>query len=113
LVVTGALLMLIVHVLRKHRRSGLVAPALLLIGLLISQLTLGILTVLLRKPADIASAHVAVGALTLVTTFVLTVRACRLYSQRFRIRQAGFEIRARSVEELPWHGLPAHAAGAK
>jgi heme A synthase len=40
--------------------------------------TLGILTVLLRKPADVASAHVAVGALILVTTFTLAVRAWRL-----------------------------------
>jgi heme A synthase len=47
-----------------------------LIGvLLITQITLGILTVLLKKPADVASTHVAVGALTLMTTFVLLVRA--------------------------------------
>jgi hypothetical protein len=30
---------------------------------------------LLRKPADIASAHVAVGALLLVTTWVIAMRA--------------------------------------
>ncbi|QOV91315.1 COX15/CtaA family protein [Humisphaera borealis] len=50
-------------------------PALILIPLLLTQLTLGILTVLLHKPADIASLHVAVGALVLVTTFSLAVRA--------------------------------------
>jgi hypothetical protein len=33
----------------------------------------------MRKPADIASLHVAVGALVLVTSFVITLRAGRLY----------------------------------
>jgi heme A synthase len=51
-----------------------------LVLLLITQLTLGVLTVILRKPADIASLHVAVGALTLLVTFVLAARAVRLYS---------------------------------
>jgi hypothetical protein len=40
-----------------------------------------VLTVLLQKPADITSAHVAVGALVLLTTFVLAVRSMRLYSR--------------------------------
>ena len=53
---------------------------------------LGVLTVLLHKPADIASAHVAVGALTLMTTFVLTARACRLYSRKYRTVESGFEV---------------------
>ncbi|HEY1923382.1 MAG TPA: COX15/CtaA family protein [Tepidisphaeraceae bacterium] len=43
--------------------------------LLVAQVTLGILTVLMRKPADIASAHVAVGSLLLVTNWVIAVRA--------------------------------------
>ncbi len=91
IVVTGTLLPLIVLVLRQHRLAGLLSPAVLLIGLLLTQLTLGVLTILLHKPADIASAHVAVGALTLMTTFVLTARACRLYSPRFRSEKSGFE----------------------
>ena len=53
------------------------ATAILMASLLPVQVTLGLLTVILRKPADVASAHVAVGALLLVTTFVLTVRAAR------------------------------------
>jgi hypothetical protein len=47
-----------------------------------------VLTVLWRKPADVASLHVAVGALTLVTTFVLTVRAARLYARRRAVAPA-------------------------
>jgi cytochrome c oxidase assembly protein subunit 15 len=49
-----------------------------LILLLVAQITLGVLTIVQRKPADIASAHVAVGALTLFTTFVLCVRVARI-----------------------------------
>jgi heme A synthase len=59
--------------------------------LLSAQIALGATTVLLRKPADIASAHVAVGALCLVTTFVIMVRAIRLYAPLPR-RRKGFEI---------------------
>jgi cytochrome c oxidase assembly protein subunit 15 len=50
------------------------------LALLVIQVTLGILTVLLRKPADIASAHVAVGALLLVTTWVIAMRAIGIVS---------------------------------
>ena len=80
LLVTLFVVTLAVVALRKHRRPGLAGVAWMLLVLLLTQLTLGVLTVLLRKPADIASAHVAVGALVLVTTFVLAVRSMRLYS---------------------------------
>jgi len=69
-------------VARYRKQPGLVRPALLLIVLLGTQITLGVLTVLWRKPADVASAHVAVGALVLVTSFVLTVSAARLNGPR-------------------------------
>ena len=77
--VTAALVLLIIKTVRM-RNPALNRPARAIIFLLITQLTLGVLTVILRKPADMASAHVAVGALTLLTTFVLMVRALRLYS---------------------------------
>src|SRR3954451_5185409 len=78
-------------------RSMLIRPAWLLLALLLTQLTLGAATVLLRKPADVASAHVAVGALTLMMTFVLTVRAVRLY----RPRRVPDRAPARAYEVLP------------
>ena len=72
-------------VIRRYRmQPRLLRPALLLVFLLAAQLTLGVLSVLLRKPADVASAHVAVGALVLVSSFVLTARAARLYGMRRR-----------------------------
>ena len=70
-------------VLRQHRNradaAGIVRGAILLIGLVCAQIVLGGLTVLLRKPADLASLHVAVGALTLVTAFLTTARTARMY----------------------------------
>lgn len=65
-------------VLRSKKRAGLTPAAVTLIVLLAAQVTLGILTVLLRKPADVASTHVAIGALVLVTSFFMTVRLIRM-----------------------------------
>jgi cytochrome c oxidase assembly protein subunit 15 len=79
LLVSAAIVTLSCVILRKHRKQGLTRPAILLLILLATQITLGVLTVLLKKPADLASAHVAVGALVLVTTFVLAVRSMRVY----------------------------------
>jgi len=79
LIVSAFTVTLSLIVLRMHRITGLTRPAILLLILLATQLTLGVLTVLWKKPADLASAHVAVGALVLVTTFVLAVRAMRIY----------------------------------
>lgn len=83
--VSAAIIVLAARVIRHHRRhAALLRPAIMLCVLLLVQLTLGILTVLLKKPADIASSHVAVGALVLLTSFVLAARAFRLYSPRWR-----------------------------
>jgi len=89
---------------------GLKAPALLLPILLTAQVTLGILTVLLRKPADIATLHVVVGALVLLTTFILTVRAMRLFTPRAGLTVA--ESREKS-EQLGFRTFAATDAGQK
>jgi cytochrome c oxidase assembly protein subunit 15 len=83
LLVTGFVLSFAIVILRRHRRAGLAGAAAALLLLLATQLTLGILTVLLRKPADVASLHVATGALVLMTSFLLTARAFRLYRPRW------------------------------
>jgi len=80
LIVSIAVVGLALHVFLFHRhRRELKWPAGLIVALLIAQLVLGLATVYYRKPADVASSHVAVGALVLMTSFVLTVRAKRLY----------------------------------
>jgi cytochrome c oxidase assembly protein subunit 15 len=88
LLVTSMILTLFAETL-SHRRSyprAVKSPAHLLVVLVAAQVTLGILTIVLRKPADVASLHVAVGALVLVTSFVLSVRCLRLYSSAMRER---------------------------
>lgn len=100
LLVTVLVLALAATVLRRYRmHPRLLRPAALLVVLLAAQLTLGMLTVLLGKPADVASAHVAVGALVLVTSFVLTVRAARLY------RDSRPSLKAASTEHVKASGL--------
>ncbi|HSV15436.1 MAG TPA: COX15/CtaA family protein, partial [Tepidisphaeraceae bacterium] len=91
IVVTIALVTLIGVILLRHRRTLLI-PAVTLSLLLLGQLTLGVLTVYFRKPADIASLHVAVGALVLVTTFSIAVAAMRLYSLRSSTATPGSEV---------------------
>ncbi len=84
IVVSITLVGLIVKIFRHHRdQSALTIPATVLGVLLTTQVTLGILTVYWRKPADVASLHVATGALVLVTSFLIAVRAIRLYSLHF------------------------------
>ena len=51
----------------RESRAVVISAAILLV-LVTTQFTLGVLTVYWQKPADIASLHVAVGALTLLTT---------------------------------------------
>lgn len=84
IIVTALIIAAVVSSFRRQV-TGLRNPAIALIVLLTAQLTLGVLTVLWRKPADIASLHVATGALTLMTTFVLTMRSARLYWSTRRV----------------------------
>jgi cytochrome c oxidase assembly protein subunit 15 len=91
------------HVLyHHHRRRELVRPAVLLLVLVALQITLGALTVLSQKQFIINSLHVVNGALVLVTSLVLTLRAHRSQFEReqrgsvsnntaptLRVREAG------------------------
>jgi cytochrome c oxidase assembly protein subunit 15 len=103
LIVTGAISILLIEIFKNRRfyPSAIKRPAILLLLLLVTQITLGVLTILLRKPADVASAHVAVGALVLVTCFVLSVRGLRLYASAMRGRRASDRstLSARSLAE--------------
>ena len=72
-------LILISYRRTRHLDRGTARAALAVAGLVSAQFTLGVLTVYLRKPADIASLHVATGALLLMTTVVLTTRVARLH----------------------------------
>ncbi len=81
LCVTAVLLLLAKTIFTRHRdEPALVRPALAVLVLLVTQISLGVWTVYRSKPADIASLHVAVGASVLATTFLIAVRSVRLYS---------------------------------
>jgi cytochrome c oxidase assembly protein subunit 15 len=78
LVATVLIVVTTSHVFHHHRRRGeLLRPSLLLLLLLAAQITLGALTVLTAKQYLINSLHVVTGALVLVTSLVLTLRAHR------------------------------------
>jgi cytochrome c oxidase assembly protein subunit 15 len=83
--VSIAVILLAVRILRRRATGGLTRPAWALLVLLSIQLTLGVLTVLLKKPADVASYHVAVGAAVLATTFLIAARSMRLYGRAARL----------------------------
>jgi cytochrome c oxidase assembly protein subunit 15 len=81
IVVVAAVLGLAINILLRHRhtaRGWLIRPAIAIIILLVIQVTLGISTVLMGKPADVATAHLAVGALVLMSAVVLMTRIERL-----------------------------------
>jgi len=78
LVVSTMVLATAGHVFYHHaRRRALVGPALILVGLVCVQVTLGALTVLSQKHYIINSLHVVTGGLVLITSLVLTLRAHR------------------------------------
>ena len=94
----GAVLVTIAALLASHlafRRSqhepAVWRIALLVPIVLVGQITLGVLTILWRKPADIATAHQALGAIFLVSAVVLLARVSRaaatLPSGRLRLRK--------------------------
>ncbi|MBC7783671.1 MAG: COX15/CtaA family protein, partial [Burkholderiales bacterium] len=67
-IVTIAVLATLISVFRNLRRHrAIFGLAVILTGLVITQFCIGVLTVYLQKPADIASLHVAIGAVTFMT----------------------------------------------
>jgi cytochrome c oxidase assembly protein subunit 15 len=79
LVVTLAIAATVGHVYYHHRaRRELRRPATLIICLLLTQVTLGAFVIWSEKNVAVNTAHVVVGALTLATSLVLTLRSYRV-----------------------------------
>lgn len=75
LIVMLAIAATVGHVVYHHRRRAeLRRPAIALACLVIAQVTLGAAVIWSQKHVGINTAHVAVGALTLATSLVLTLR---------------------------------------
>ena len=69
----------VARILSRYRAERrLRRPALLLVGLVLLQLTLGALTIWTRRAVLPMTAHVAVGAAVLATSVVVMLRAARL-----------------------------------
>jgi cytochrome c oxidase assembly protein subunit 15 len=80
LVVSAFVIALAGCILIRRSGGGVAGPARTMLVLLAAQVTLGVCTVHYGKPADIASAHVATGALLLATAVLIAVRTARLRS---------------------------------
>jgi heme a synthase len=79
LLVTLAVIATAAHVLYHHRaRRRLARPAMLILGLVAAQVTLGALTVLTKRDIWINSVHLVCGALVLATSIVITLRSWRI-----------------------------------
>jgi cytochrome c oxidase assembly protein subunit 15 len=93
LIVTLAIAATVGHVWYHHRgRPDLRRPAMLLASLVLIQVSLGALVIWSEKDVAINTAHVVVGALTLATSLVLTLRSYRVRfenaaSAAVRVRQ--------------------------
>lgn len=78
--VSLCVLALVALIFKRFRDRGELLPlGAVLFVLLVLQAFLGAWTVLSRKAADVATAHVAVGALLLATSFVITLLSYKLF----------------------------------
>ena len=101
-VATALIVATTAHVFVHHRRRpGLVLPSVLLIMLLAAQITLGALTVLTGKQYIINSLHVVTGAFVLVTSLVLTLRACRARFADAGVQPSRVEAAGRQIASGP------------
>jgi len=81
-VVTSMIVWTFVRIARSYSHHSLLfKPAGVMLGLVAVQLTLGALTVLTAKAVLPTTAHVLIGALTLGTSFLLTLRAYAMLRQ--------------------------------
>ncbi|MGH7905436.1 MAG: COX15/CtaA family protein [Candidatus Binataceae bacterium] len=80
LVVTIFIIWTAARIFRVHREEPLLSrPAIGLLVLLAIQITLGALTILSRRAVIPTTAHVAVGAAVLATSFAITLRVFRVF----------------------------------
>ena len=91
--------------------SALTRLSLVWLAFILLQALLGVLTILKNKPADIATAHVAIGALSLLTGSMLTLVALRRLSNPYVLSartSLPLPVRNERGEGHPISGAPAH-----
>jgi cytochrome c oxidase assembly protein subunit 15 len=100
LVVTALVVLLVVRVARHYgKNAAFRRPALFLSGTLAAQVFLGALTIWTRKSVVPTTAHVALGAVVLATSLVITLRAWRFAPWRL------------SPDAVEAHGEVKHPSG--
>jgi heme a synthase len=105
LIVTLAIAATVGHVLFHHpRRRELRRPALIMSALVLVQITLGAFVIWSQKNVAINTAHVVVGALTLASSLVLTLRCHRV---RFQDAAAPARLRQPLAPDLHESGVHA------
>ena len=106
LIVTLAIAATSGHVFYHHsHRPELRRPAAILVCLVLTQVTLGAYVIWSEKNVAINTAHVVVGALTLATSLVLTLRSYRAHFDR----TAAVSVRARQPVAAKLGQSGAHA----
>jgi cytochrome c oxidase assembly protein subunit 15 len=87
--IAAVILALAVVLVWRARHSAVRRLAQFLLGMILVQITLGICTIWFNKPADVATAHMALGALTLVASSLL---AFLFFSARGALRDESLEF---------------------
>jgi cytochrome c oxidase assembly protein subunit 15 len=107
LLVTAAIVATSSHVLYHHRgRRELTRPAVLLLGLVFVQITLGAFVIWSGKNPVINTAHVVNGATVLATSLVLTLRSFRAgFERAVQPVRAASPSRSPGLDPLPSRGV--------
>jgi cytochrome c oxidase assembly protein subunit 15 len=109
LVITVAYCWLLRQVVRWPREMRPARHVMLLSLALAAQISLGVATVWMGKPADVATAHVATGALLLLASWLLVVRLLRV-SRRSDSHQSLPAGGALTEFRNPWRRRPRQTA---
>jgi cytochrome c oxidase assembly protein subunit 15 len=93
-IVVGTLVLVFAYRVYKQRHTipALRFPAAAMFVLIPAQITLGAYTVLSRKAVDITTAHVATGALILVTTVLTTLMIYRILPHPSREQKTAYDL---------------------
>ncbi|HVE17085.1 MAG TPA: COX15/CtaA family protein [Chthoniobacterales bacterium] len=89
--IAAAILLLVIALAWRARRTPARRLAWLLLGMVAVQITLGMFTIWTNKAADVATAHMALGALTLVASALLTFR---FFAMQHGVREESLEFSA-------------------
>jgi len=92
--IAAAIFVVALAVVSRARSTAAARLAWLLLGMLAVQISLGIATILSNKAAEVATAHMALGALTLVVSALLSFR---FFAMQAQWRKESLDVSAATV----------------